>query len=247
MDLMYPPRIYIYKGVKQMEILLNGVRKFQETYFRSDREHFEKLASGQTPCALFITCSDSRIDPNLLTQTKPGEIFVLRNAGNIVPPYDPHGNGESATIEYALSVLKIRDIVVCGHSDCGAVKARAHPQTNPGLPAVSGWLKHFAPKLREHLQTGYETDKHLNLNRLIEKNVLVQLSHLQTHPSVSAGLITGEVQLHAWVYKIDTGSVLIHDEQFSGFTPFDRNKDSTEHALQPVVPPTRAIGARWQE
>jgi carbonic anhydrase len=225
-----------------MESLLNGVRKFQETCFSADREHFEKLASGQAPRALFITCSDSRIDPNLLTQTKPGEIFVLRNAGNIVPPYDPHGSGESATIEYALSVLKIRDIVVCGHSDCGAVKALTHPEKNSALPAVSGWLKHIQPKLSEHVETGYPADKHSILDRLIERNVLLQLGHLQTHPSVSDGLITGQVQLHAWVYQIDKGSVRIHDEQFSGFTLLDRNNGSTERELRAVVQPTRAIG-----
>ena len=119
-----------------MQKLVNGIHEFQEKYFTSHKSLFERLAQGQQPLALFITCSDSRIDPNLLTQTQPGELFIMRNAGNIVPPYGAVLGGEAATIEYALSVLKVNDIIVCGHSHCGAMNGLLHPDQVSELPAV---------------------------------------------------------------------------------------------------------------
>src|ERR1044071_9547851 len=125
-----------------MQKLVHGIHRFQEGVFRSQKELFEQLSSGQKPAALFITCSDSRIDPNLLTQTEPGDLFILRNASNIVPPYGPYGGGEAATIEYAVSVLGVQDIIVCGHSHCGAMSGLLNPDQVRELPAVRNWLAH---------------------------------------------------------------------------------------------------------
>lgn len=125
-----------------MEKLIRGIHEFQSTHFSPQRELFQRLAGGQRPDALFITCSDSRIDPSLLTQTKPGELFILRNAGNIVPPYGAANGGEGATIEYAIRALGIRDIIVCGHTHCGAMQGLLQPEALEDLPAVRSWLSH---------------------------------------------------------------------------------------------------------
>ena len=125
-----------------MEHLLRGVHQFHSQVFQRERDFFDKLAAGQSPSALFVTCSDSRVDPNLITQSGPGELFVLRNAGNLVPPYGASNGGESATIEYAVAALGVRDIVVCGHSHCGAIKELLNPASTAELPLVTAWLKH---------------------------------------------------------------------------------------------------------
>src|SRR5262249_33214059 len=125
-----------------MERILEGVRRFRETVFHEQRLLFERLARQQAPQALFITCSDSRVNPNLITQTEPGELFILRNAGNIVPPHGTSGGGEAATIEYAVSVLKVANIIVCGHSNCGAMHALLYDEKARDLPAVRAWFGH---------------------------------------------------------------------------------------------------------
>src|SRR5262249_44266695 len=110
------------RRIETMRKIIQGVRQFQDTVFRRQRDFFELLArKQQSPQALFITCSDSRINPNLLTSTEPGDLFLLRNAGNIIPPYGAANGGEGATIEYAVSVLKLQNIIVCGHFHCGAM------------------------------------------------------------------------------------------------------------------------------
>ena len=130
-----------------MQKLIEGTRHFQHTIFDTQKALFEQLSQGQQPLALFITCSDSRIDPNLLTQTQPGELFVIRNAGNIVPTYGAASGGEAGTIEYAVAALKVKDIIVCGHSFCGAMNGLLHPETLGALPAVQDWLRHAEQRL----------------------------------------------------------------------------------------------------
>lgn len=201
-----------------MELLLKGVAQFHEQYFKPQRELFESLAEGQEPVALFITCSDSRIDPNLLTQTRPGEIFVIRNAGNIVPPYAA-GGGEAATIEYAVSVLNIRDVIVCGHTQCGAMKALMRREQAEGLPAVDAWLAHAERSLAE-LERGRDDVNEIELLRsIIERNVLAQLDNLRTHPAVASRLKDGAARLHGWVYDIERGTVSMHDPAQARFVP----------------------------
>lgn len=199
-----------------MHKLIEGLHRFRRTYFNAQRRLFKRLASGQQPEALFITCSDSRIDPNLLTQTKPGEIFILRNAGNIVPPYGA-GGGEDATIEYAVAVLGVRHIIVCGHSHCGAMKALLHPESLDTLPAVASWLTHTEATRAKVAETcpGLEDDALLNC--LTEQNALAQLDNLRTHPTVAAKLVAGELQLHAWIYQIDAGSVSAYNADVEKF------------------------------
>lgn len=195
-----------------MQKLVQGIHSFQDHLFSSQRELFERLAQGQTPDALFITCSDSRINPNLITQTEPGELFILRNAGNIVPPHKMAAGGEEATIEFALVGLGIKDIIVCGHSHCGAVNALLAPEgIRETMPAMCSWLK-YAESARRIVQEKYSdlTQEQL-LNVSIQENVLVQLENLRTHPAVAKALARETLNLHGWVYKFETGQVFGYD------------------------------------
>jgi carbonic anhydrase len=195
-----------------MQELVQGIHRFQQGIFTSHKKLFEGLVEGQRPLALFITCSDSRIDPSLLTQTKPGELFIMRNAGNIVPAYSAASGGEAATIEYAVSILQVKDIIVCGHSHCGAMNGLLHPDLVKHLPAVSGWLAHAeatARIIKENYQ--HLTDEQRRLTAAVEENVLVQLENLRTHPSVAAALGREDLKLHGWVYKFESGQVFAYD------------------------------------
>lgn len=202
-----------------MQKLVHGIHHFQANIFRSQQELFERLADGQHPEALFITCSDSRINPNLITQTDPGELFILRNAGNIVPPYGAANGGEGATIEYAIAALGVKDIIICGHSLCGAMQALLKPDTLRDLPATAAWLSH-AEATRRIMKDKYpHLDDGPLVTATVEENVLVQLENLRTHPVVAVGLARDELKLHAWVYKIETGQVFAYDPGRGQFQP----------------------------
>ena len=202
-----------------MQKLIQGIHQFQETDFLPLQGLFEQLAKGQNPETLFITCSDSRIDPNLLTQSKPGDLFILRNAGNIVPPHGAANGGEAATIEFAVAALGVKDIIICGHSHCGAMQGLLHPELVASLPALSSWLSH-AEMTRRIVRDNYG---HLDGDRLltatIEENVLVQLENLRTLPAVASRLVRGDLHLHGWVYKIETGEVFAYDVASGQFVP----------------------------
>ncbi|MFO0593927.1 MAG: carbonic anhydrase [Myxococcaceae bacterium] len=203
-----------------MQKLIQGIHEFQTNIFRPQRELFEKLSRGQNPETLFITCSDSRINPNLITQTQPGELFIIRNAGNIVPPHGPNNTGgESATIEYAVAVLQVKDIIVCGHTHCGAMTAVIDGKGLESVPRVAAWLQH-ADATREVINRHY---RHLEpaarVNAAAQENVLLQLEHLRTQPHVAAGLAGGTLRLHGWVYKIETGEVFAFDPEQRQFVP----------------------------
>ena len=199
--------------------LVAGVHRFRHEVFRQQQELFEKLAVGQEPQTLFITCSDSRIDPNLITHTDPGDLFVLRNAGNLVPAFGATSGGEVATIEFAVTGLAVRDIVVCGHAHCGAMKGLLHPEYVAEMPAVAEWLKH-AEATRRIIRSKYS---HLAgealLDAAIEENVLMQLENLQTHPAVAVALAEDKLKLHAWVYDIASGEVYAYDDMTGQFQP----------------------------
>lgn len=202
-----------------MQKLIQGIHRFREEDFRPLQGLFEQLARGQHPETLFITCSDSRIDPNLLTRSKPGELFILRNAGNIVPPHGAGGGGEAATIEFAVAGLGVKDVIVCGHSHCGAMHGLLHPEQVAGLPAVAAWLTH-AEATRRIVRDNYPgLDDHRLLGTAIEENVLVQLENLRTLPAVAARLARGDLHLHGWVYKIETGEVFAFDPGEGQFVP----------------------------
>ncbi len=191
--------------------LLAGVHHFQGHAFRQQKELFEQLEKGQNPETLFITCSDSRINPNLITNTAPGDLFVLRNAGNIVPAYTPTATGETATIEFAINALGVKHIIVCGHNACGAMKGLLNPELLETMPVVADWLRN-AEATRRIVRSKYA---HLTGDALLdvatEENVLTQLENLQTHPSVAVALANGQLSLHAWVYEIASGEVYAYD------------------------------------
>lgn len=202
-----------------MEKLVKGIHQFQEKYFAPQRKVFEQLATGQTPEVLFITCSDSRVSPNMVTQSALGELFILRNAGNIVPPYGSGSWGEAATIEYAICALKIRHIIVCGHSSCGAMQALTRPETLENLPAVAKWLE-YADATRRIVQSNYgDRDVAVQAKIAIEENVLVQLQNLRTHPAVAQQCAKGNLFLYGWVYKLETGEVFGFDPALGQFVP----------------------------
>jgi len=194
-----------------LENLVRGIHKFQTTHFSANQELFANLSAGQQPETLLITCSDSRIMPGLVTQSRPGELFVLRNAGNIVPPHGAAISGEGATIEYAVAALKVSHIVVMAHSHCGAMKGLLHPEHLTSLPLVAAWLKHAEITraiVRETHQDAQGADL---LNAAIRTNVLVQLDNLCTYPAVAARLASGSLTLHAWLYQIENGQILAYD------------------------------------
>lgn len=205
-----------------MQRLVEGFDRFRTTRFPAQQEMFSALAAGQSPLALFITCSDSRIDPNLLTQTEPGELFVLRNAGNIVPPYGANGGGEAATIEYACRVLEIPQIVICGHSHCGAMHALINSTGSTDLPATQAWLG-FASETRRAVSEKHpqELTAEERLTAAVEENVLVQLDHLRSHPAVADAETAGKLKLAGWVYRFETGEVSMYDAASKKYVAID--------------------------
>ncbi|MHA6126560.1 carbonic anhydrase [Pseudomonas fluorescens group sp. PF-1] len=189
-----------------MKALIEGFLKFQKEAFPQRTDLFKHLATTQHPGTLFITCSDSRVVPELLTQQEPGELFVIRNAGNIVPSYSPHPGGVSATVEYAVAVLGVTDIVICGHSDCGAMTAVAKCTCMDHLPAVAGWLQH-SESAKVINESRPHADEAAKVSSMVRENVIAQLANIQTHPSVRLAQEKGRLNLHGWVYDIGAGSI----------------------------------------
>lgn len=209
-----------------MRRLLQGVRVFQHRVFPERRPQFEALAKGQSPATLFITCSDSRIVPDLITQSAPGELFVLRNAGNLVPPWSAEHTGEAATIEYAVKVLKVREIVVCGHSHCGAMQGLLNPESLEALPAVKQWLTHARQTLEDVTNLpldGAESDAGDDLlTTAVKCNVMVQLAHLRTYPAVIEAEQNGDLDLLGWFYRFETGETFELDGASRQFVSVDQ-------------------------
>ncbi|MFF1713960.1 carbonic anhydrase [Streptomyces sp. NPDC058268] len=187
-----------------MQPLIDHARSFH-LQSAARPEEFARLAEGQSPQVLFITCSDSRVVPSLITGARPGELFELRTAGNIVPPYaSEQPTGEAATIEYAVEVLGVQDIVVCGHSHCGAVGAMLRGDDLTSVPAVRDWLAHATPR-----PDGVVEDP--AVAQAVQNHVLTQLLRLRSHPYVESRLAQNQLRLHGWFYEVHTGSVLAHD------------------------------------
>jgi carbonic anhydrase len=199
-----------------MQDLVDGVLKFQREVFPERSELFRRLATEQHPRTLFIACSDSRVVPELLTQREPGHLFVIRNAGNIVPSYGPEPGGVSATIEYAITALGVTDVVVCGHADCGAMTAIASCKCLDHMPAVASWLRH-ADSAKAISQAKTHASDHERVDSMVHENVIAQLTNLQTHPSVALALAQKQLKLHGWVYDIETGSVETLDARSGHF------------------------------
>jgi carbonic anhydrase len=204
-----------------LEELKAGIRQFRTKVYPQNQETYVKAVSApQQPHALIVTCADSRIDPELITQSKPGDLFVTRNIGNLVPAYGEMLGGVSAVIEYAVSALKVRHVVICGHSDCGAMKGLLHPEAVEEMPTVKSWLKnaHAALSVASSLVKPEEKPGTL-IHRLTEENVLLQMQHLRTHPSVAGAMAREELTISGWIYDIGKGQVRISEDGGRVFVP----------------------------
>jgi carbonic anhydrase len=201
-----------------MQKIIEGFLKFQKDVYPERSELFRSLAEQQNPKALFVTCSDSRVVPELLTQQEPGDLFVIRNAGNIVPSYGPEPGGVSATVEYAVSVLKVSDIVICGHSNCGAMAAISSCQCLDHLPAVAHWLR-YADAARAIISAREYGSERERADDLVRENVIAQLANIRTHPSVALALAQGTLTLHGWIYDIENGLIEALDSDNQSFRP----------------------------
>jgi carbonic anhydrase len=207
-----------------MQKLIEGVHKFRTEEFGRYRTLFKKLSrDGQNPHTLFITCADSRVLAELITQSKPGDLFVVKNIGNIVPPATVHGatNSTAAAIEFAVEVLRVSDIVVCGHSQCGAMAALLNGVSNPAaLPHVCEWLS-IAQPVRHAITAEYThlTDARERENAAAEENVLFALENLRTYPGVASRLAEGTLHLHGWFFRIDTAELFAYDPAARQFAP----------------------------
>jgi carbonic anhydrase len=191
-------------GLKKLR---EGARRFQQEVFHQYRELFETLAKGQRPTTLVITCADSRVDPALISGAKPGEIFVERNPGALVPIYSNHAVGVSASIEYAVLVLGVRHVVICAHSDCGAMSATLHPEKTKGVPAVARWLSYARPALDRLSDRERAADPHHLQQAFTKHCVRVQMEHLLSHPSVQAAVAGRKLTVSGAYYDIPTGRI----------------------------------------
>lgn len=207
------------------ERLLAGVRRFQREVYPQRKAVYQQLVrEGQKPHALFITCADSRIDPELITQSGPGEIFVSRNIGNLIPAYGEVLGGVSSILEYAAAGLQVSQIVVCGHNDCGAMIGLLHPEKVEHLPIVKSWLRNGEAALSVVRSRKTATDEHSLLDELVEENVILQMQHVRTHPSVAGRLAQGALALSGWIYDIGHGMVRTYSEEHRKFLPVTRDR-----------------------
>ena len=217
-----------------MHRLVAGVRTFREQAFPRRKRLFAELAAGQQPHTLFIACADSRIVPELITQTNPGELFVCRNIGNTVPAYGEMLGGVSAVVEYACVALEVTNIIVCGHSDCGAMKALLNPD-DPRLrtmPTVASWLRNAEAARSVLAATRPELEGTAKVQALVEQNVRTQLAHLGTHPAVAARLATSQLALHGWIYSIETGRVVTIEGATGAAVPLESSAAATQAEAQ---------------
>jgi carbonic anhydrase len=210
-----------------MRKLVKGIAEFRRKVLPDYRETFARLALGQAPDALFIACSDSRVAPNVFASTDPGDLFVVRNVGNLIPPSRGDGHStadesEAAAIEFAVMNLNITDIIVCGHSECGAMHALVEGREKVAHPNLRAWLRHGEPSLaRLDPRTAYDLSP---VNQLSQLNVLQQLGNLKTYPVVRDRLADGRLKLHGWWFKLSTADVFAYDESAGIFVLIDEGE-----------------------
>ncbi|WP_232630503.1 carbonic anhydrase [Methylobacterium sp. Leaf118] len=210
-----------------MDVIIQGISAFRGNIFPGQQKMYQRLVrDGQHPQALIIACADSRVSPEHITQAGPGDLFVCRNAGNIVPPFSQQNGGVSSAIEYAVMALGVRDIVICGHSDCGAMKGLMTPEALVSMPNVAAWLRH-SHAASQIVCEAYpaDMDPKDHHRALALENVVVQLNNLRTHPSVAAGLAKGQLRLHGWFFEIETGAVLAYCGEEARFVTLDGTHD----------------------
>jgi carbonic anhydrase len=222
--------------------LIGRVFSFEKQVFPNQSGLFSKLvADGQSPKALMISCADSRVAPEHIMQAAPGDLFVCRNAGNIVPTYATANGGVTSTVEYAVMALGIRDIIVCGHSDCGAMKGLAGDPANlESMPNVAAWLRHGTAARQVVDQSYPELDEKARVRAISLENVVTQLSHLRTHPSVAVGIARGEISLHGWFVDIGAGVVLALDGETGRFIQI-----SEDRPLPVALPAAQRIATQY--
>ncbi len=218
-------RFYSYTRRRNIQMAnpIDGFLKFKKDVFPAKRHLYRRLADRQHPHTLFVTCADSRIVPNTIMQAEAGDLFLCRTVGNQVPPNGSYaGGGVASSIEYAVQALGVEHIVICGHSDCGAMKAVLRPETLKSLPATAAWLRH-AEVAREVVLASYrDLSDEVLLHLLTEENIVAQLEHLKTYPMVAARLTRGELQLHGWLYHIQSGEITAYDASNRRFAPLSR-------------------------
>lgn len=202
-----------------MDRLIEGHKRFQKEIFPARRHQFRLLAESQAPEWLFITCSDSRIVPDLILGTGPGDLFISRNAGNVVPIVADDVDGTTATIEYAVEVLKVKYAIICGHSDCGAMKAALDRKNLEHLPKASRWLRHVEAAFTHRQPLNPADGEHADLASLVRGNVVAQWLNLKAQPAVSRALAHEAISVYAWYYDILSGRIEQYDEQFRRFVP----------------------------
>jgi carbonic anhydrase len=204
-----------------LQKIVKGYLHFHHEVFPQQQELFRKLATTQRPKTMFITCADSRIAPELITQSVPGDLFVTRNVGNVVPPFGQLNGGVSTAIEYAVLALGIQHIIICGHSDCCAMRAVLNPQSLEKMPNVKAWMRHVEvakAMVQDNCVCASESEI---MQQLSQENVIAQLHHLRTHPSVASRMANGQLFIHGWIYDIETSKVKAYDADQSRFVPLD--------------------------
>ncbi len=202
-----------------MEGLIKGYKWFLAEVFPKKNGQFHLLADQQAPETLFITCSDSRVVPDLILQTQPGDLFITRNAGNVVPMDGTDVDGGTATIEYAVEVLKVKHAILCGHSDCGALKAALNRKELESLPKARRWLSHVEGAFSHRQPVNPADGEHAELASLIRGNVVAQLLNLRAQPSVARAVMEGRLAVHGWYYDILTGRIEQYDNELRRFLP----------------------------
>jgi carbonic anhydrase len=191
-----------------------GVKQFQKESNEQYRIIFDRLAEAQDPHTLFITCCDSRINPNLITSSFVGELFILRNVGNIIPPYQTDDTpAEAAAVEFAIGLLNVKEIVICSHSGCGAMKAILDQKNLATLPSLKKWLS-----TAQELQNAIESQG-LNQDEAARLNAVIQLEHLSCYPMIQEKIKNHQIQIHAWYYDIRTGQIEEWDPQLQQYHP----------------------------
>ena len=214
-----------------MKDIIEGFLKFHSEAYPKRADLFKDLATKQNPRTLFISCSDSRLVPELVTQREPGGLFVIRNAGNIVPSYGPEPGGVSASVEYAITALQVTDVVICGHSDCGAMSAIANCSCMDHMAAVGSWLKYAdsARVVNESLIHASDSDR---IESMVRENVIAQIENIKTHPSVRLALRENRLALHGWVYDIETGGIEALDGVTNNFISLAENTEVRAYPVQ---------------
>jgi carbonic anhydrase len=201
--------------------LLEGLTLFQRVVYPRHQALFERLAKNQAPQAVFISCSDSRVSPNLIVQAEPGDLFIIRNAGNIMPPAGSSYGGTTASLEYAIVALGIRTVILCGHSNCGAMRGVLHPESLENMPAVRQWVSYADMARRAAVEAHPGADDETLLDRVVDYNVIAQVRNILTFPFVLPLVEKAELELHGWVYDIASGHVKGLDATGRRFVPLD--------------------------